>query len=329
MTSFPTSAISYATLVDFVDSPLAAHENSQGDELTAIETWVLSKGFTDGMMINGKLAVSVSSNDLVLELKTLAGTDPSTTDPVFIPINGTVRKVTAATSCTLADGTNWFNSGSAELGTKEIDYFAYAVYDSNSSVVAIAPSRIPSGNLVSDFSSTTTNDKYLGNYSNFTTTDDVVVIGRFAATLSLTGTGHLWTVPTFTNKNLIHRPIYKTRWLSYSPTITGYSANPTNSVYEYYLDENVVKIMFSENTAGTSNATTKTYTMPFTSLATSNYQYNPALPGPTDNGATVAAGFVYIANNASSMSFHKSTGANWTSSGNCLMGRFMIEYRIK
>lgn len=166
-----------------------------------------------GQMVNGKISVTVSSDDLVLEIKTLADADPSASDPVYININGTVRTVTAATSCILADGTNWFGAGGASFATKEIDYFAYAIWDSDSSVVAVAPARIPFGRVVSDFSATTTNEKHLGNYANYTATDDVCVIGRFAATLSA-GAGYTWTVPTFTGVNLIQSPTFETRLLT-------------------------------------------------------------------------------------------------------------------
>ncbi len=181
-----------------------------------------------GQMVNGKLQVTVSSNDLIVAIKTNAGTDPSASDPVYVKIGDTIRSVTAATSITLADGTNWMNLGGSELGTIEQDLFAYLVWDSNSSVVAITHSRIPYGNVVSDFSATTTNEKYLAGYSGFTTTDQLEVIGRFAATLSLSGTGHLWTVPTFTASNLIQKTIYTTRKLAWTPTVTAQLGTPAS-----------------------------------------------------------------------------------------------------
>lgn len=285
-------------------------------------------GFNQGFMTNGKIVPSVASNNLTLTLKTLAGADPSVGDKVQIRIGDVIHEITSALSVTKNAGTNWCNAGSAELATKEIDYFAYMGYNATDGVT-IGFSRIPYAAIYSDFSATTTNEKYcaISTITNAASGDNYVNVGRFAATLSA-GAGYTWTVPTYTSKNLIQAPIYKTRWLSYTPTKTGYSTAPTNSVYEYYVDENVVKIMFSENTAGTSNATTKTYTAPFTTLATANYQYNPALPGPTDNGSTVAAGFVYIANNSNSIGFYRSGAVNWTASGSCIMGRFMIEFRI-
>lgn len=228
----------------------------------------------DGTMINGKIVPTVSANDLIVSLKTKAGTDPTSDSPVYIMINGTLRGVTSALSITLADATNWFGSGSAELAAKEVDYFVYAIWDSNSSAVAIAPARIPFGRLVSDFSSTTTNEKYLGGYSNYTTTDDVCVIGRFAATLSAAA-GHVWTVPTFTNLNLIQHPIFETRLLDWTPqhtrSTTDYTNDPTNFVAKYQLHDR--RMHFSERHR--QHATTpggagwQQVSLPFTSVLSS------------------------------------------------------------
>lgn len=42
MADFPSSVKAFATLVDLADSVLAAHQNDRGDEITAIETWLLA-----------------------------------------------------------------------------------------------------------------------------------------------------------------------------------------------------------------------------------------------------------------------------------------------
>lgn len=210
----------------------------------------------DGAMFNLKINVVVTSNDLVVSLKTDAGADPSATDPGYVKINGTVRSVTAATSMTLADGTNWYNLGASETATLEQDQFAYAVWDSNSSVVAISSARIPWGRTVNatDFSATTTNERYLGNYGNFTVGDDLVNIGRFAATLSA-GAGYTWTVPTFTSVNLIQGRCMETRLLTWLPThsraTTPYTNLPTQSTATYQIVEK--RLYFTER--HTQNAT--------------------------------------------------------------------------
>lgn len=210
-----------------------------------------------------KISVTVSLNDLTVALKHLDGTDPSTERPLYFKIGDSVRAVTTATSFTLAYGTNWFNSGGTFLGTMEIDYFTYLVWDSNSSVVAITASRLPFGRTVNatDFSATTTNQAYLVNYSNFTVGDDLVNIGRFAATLSLSGTGHLWTVPTFTSRNLVNRPTFETRKLSWNVTvanggITSGAGTPTtvtaSCYYKISSDMVFVSVVVSVTTVGTA-----------------------------------------------------------------------------
>lgn len=207
-----------------------------------------------------KITPTVSANDLILTLTHLDGTTPSASRPLFFEIGATKRSVTAALSRTLADGTNWFNSGSAALGTKEVDYFAYVVWDSNSSAVGLSFARIPNARIVSDFSATTTNEKYCAGYSDFTSTDDVVNIGRFAATLSLSGTSHLWTVPTYTSSNLIQQPIFTTRSLTWAGAVTsgtGAPTNPTSTTGTYIIDNNrmflsvVIAIVTKGTAAGT------------------------------------------------------------------------------
>jgi hypothetical protein len=169
-------------------------------------------------LIGGVINVSVASNNLTVAVKTLQGTDPSPTNPVGIIIGNQLRSITSALSISANAGTNWFNSGSSELATKEIDYFAYIGYNATDGVV-LGYARIPYARLYSDFNTTTTNEKYarISTITNAASGDNYVNIGRFAATLSA-GAGFTWTVPTFTNANLIQEPIYETRWLDWVPT---------------------------------------------------------------------------------------------------------------
>lgn len=258
-------------LIPFVNDPAGTPATRQ----TSYENFIKAYYSPDGVMINGKLSVTVSANDLIVALKTLAGTDASTTDPIFVRINGTVRSCTAALSVTLADGTSWFRSGSVELGTKEIDYFAYAIWNTTpaTDIMDLGFARVPYFSVYSEASATTTNEKYLAyaNASAPTSTDDMVNIGRFAATLSLTGTGHLWTVPTFNSANLKNRPTFETRWLSYQP---AYAANGsmtyttvTTNIARYKMDEETVDVWVSATgtTGGTANNQIQA-TLPFEAL---------------------------------------------------------------
>ncbi len=221
-----------------------------------------------------KIVPSVSSNDLVLAIKTIDGNDASATDAIPFKIGNTIRWCTAALSVTKADGTNWANLGSAELGTKEQDLFAYAVWNTNTGAVDVFWSRIPYGSLYSDFSATTTNEKYAAiNASAPAATDECVLIGRFAATLSLSGTSHLWTVPTYTNANLIHRPIFETRELDWTPALSRSGGAYTNLPTLIYANYQIIGKRLFYSTTYTQHATPgssgyQTVTLPF--LASQN-----------------------------------------------------------
>jgi len=180
---------------------------------------------SEGMMLNGKISVTVATNDITVALKTKSGSDPSTTEPVYVMINGTLRACTAALSKTLNDGTGWFGLDT-RFAALEQDFFVYLIWNTSpaTDIVDLGFARDPNFKVYSDASSTSTNDKYLAtsNASAPNSTDDMVVIGRFAATLSATASFN-WSVPTFTSANLIQRPIYETRDLSFNMVGSGFT----------------------------------------------------------------------------------------------------------
>lgn len=273
----------------------------------------------DGFILNGKISVTVASNNITVAIKTKSGGNPSTTDPVSVWINGSYRRITAALSVTKNAGTNWFNSGSSELATLEVDYFVYLIWNTTpaTDIMDIGFARIPSGRVYSDFSGTTTNGKYLafGNASTPTSTDDCVVIGRFAATLSA-GAGYTWTVPTFTNENLINQPILVTRWLSWTPVHTGFSTAPTGGATRYQLNYKTMQINYSPVTVGASNATGYTITAPFIAKNISNYYQYFSTGWTYDNSANVANGIAYATPNSNVITVTKSALGTWTGSNN-------------
>lgn len=188
-------------------------------------------------MINGKIVPTVTTSNLNVAIKTNVGADPSVADPVYIMIGWVMRILTTALSVTLNAGTNWWNAGSAELATQEIDWFTYLWWDSTTSVVVIGVSRFPQWRLYSDFSNTTTNEKYIGRSTSTPVAWDTYQnIGRFAATLGVSIT-YLWTIPAYTSLNLIQRPIYETRPLGFNSTISAsWSMTVTSPVkgWTYY-----------------------------------------------------------------------------------------------
>lgn len=247
----------------------------------------------EGFLVNGKIVPSVSSNNLTIAIKGMDGNDPSSTNPVYIRIGSTVRTITAALSVTKNAGTNWCNAGSSELATKEVDYFVYLGYNATDGVV-VGFSRIPYANIYSDFSATSTNEKYAGisTITNASAGDNYVLVGRFAATLSA-GAGYTWTIPTFTNANLIQKPIYNTRWLDYVPTVSFTAGtapttlDTTSSIRRYCITDRGCQIsLFSIYSSAGSTVTASTHTLPIAMDQTAGL--------PTSGGQSVAAGLTPI-----------------------------------
>lgn len=186
-----------------------------------------------------QLVTSISSNDLVVALKNLDGDDFSTGSPLEIRLADTKQTISAALSVTKADATNWANLGGAELATQHVDLFAYLILETGASAgVKLGWSRIPYGTTVDDFSSTTTDKKYLAGPTNYNSTDKVQNIGRFNAILSA-GAGYTWSLPA--TSVIINEPCFTTRWLTWSPVHsrsgTNYTNLPTTATAIYRIDK--------------------------------------------------------------------------------------------
>jgi hypothetical protein len=230
---------------------------------------VLPTGARNQGLINGVLTPTVNSNNLTLAVKTLTGADPSTSSPVGVWINGTLRWITSALSVTANAGTNWFNSGASETATLQIDYFAYCGYNATDGVT-LGFARIPSARLYSDFNATNTNERFcrISTITNAVAGDSYVNVGRFAATLGATASFN-WSVPTYTNANLIQRPEFESRELTWQPTygatgsMTYTSVTTTEALYRV-LPNNLFRIqLFTQGTTGGTAANNLTATLPF------------------------------------------------------------------
>jgi hypothetical protein len=319
-----TSPFGFTSKTDGVDDHEAAHVNALQ---LAADTLAKSP---DGTLFNGKLSVSVASNNITVAIKTLDGNDPSSSDPVYVVINGTVRALTVALSVTKNAGTNWFNSGATVLATKEVDYFVYMIWNTTpaTDILDIGFARIPYARIYSDFSGTSTNEKYLAssNASAPNGANDCVVVGRFAATLSATASFN-WSVPAFTSINLIQRPIYETRWLDFVPSPTGFSAVPTSTYYKYKIRFDDLFIDYNEGANGTSNATTFTATAPFAILSSGPTEVSIITPYSVNNGSvTTAPGRAALTTSTITLYLNTGTGA-WTNANGkrvIFSGRYRI-----
>jgi hypothetical protein len=253
----------------------------------------------EGNLTNGKFVPSISGTYLVVALKTKNGNDPSATNPVYCLIGDTQRSITSALSVTIAHGADRFARSAMGYTGIECDFFTYLGYNATDGVV-IGVSPFPGARVYSDFSATSTNDHYaeISIITHAAASDPYVVIGRFAATeTTAAGPSYNWSVPTFTENNLIQHPIRETRFLNYNPTIawTG-SAAPTTVVIGSYFYKIIGYSMFVSNYLGYTNAGTADTAVSFTlpmSLKTSSNAY--AVSGSiTAGNATPNASIAYL-----------------------------------
>lgn len=278
-------------------------------------------GLPQGTMMNGYIETSVSGDNLTVAIKTIDGTDPSASNPVYARIGNTIRKISAALSVTTADGTNWCNAGSAELATQEIDYFVYLAWEASANAVRIGFSRIPSARIYDNFSTTSTNEKYAKWDNDPEAGDECEVVGRFNAILGASAT-YLWSLPA--TSIVISRPIYETRWLTWVPTWTGFSVNPSTGTYQYLVKIDNIKLNIVGGN-GTSNATSFTFTLPFTSADSSLIIIRGVDSGSLVSG--VCAGALPAASNIITLYTNFALGA-WTASGTKRIDRCTSEYNI-
>ena len=275
-----------------------------------------------------KIVPSVASNNLSLDIQRYDGTAVSSSAPLKFRVGGTVYILTSSPSFAKNAGTNWANAGAAETAAQDIDWFVYAIGETGASAgLKFGYSRIPYAQTMNDFSSTSTNEKYiLGNYTNFNTSDPVVNIGRFRATLGASAS-YNWSLP---NSLVLNYPVFETDFLTYAPTLTGFSANPTNTIYQYQVQGKQVIVRSRQQANGTSNGTGFTMTAPFTSQTLTNASWQAAAMPVVDNGAASATvGLVGVGSASASITVQRDALATaWTNINGKRVGYFELRYPI-
>lgn len=116
-------------------------------------------------------------------------------------------------------------------------------------------------------------------------------------------------------------------WFAFAPTITGFSANPTTTVYRYAIRGRQCSIYIRQTPAGTSNATTLTFTLPVAAATITNMFWQ-GMGIADDNGSPLAdPAVLYIASAGTTLSVAKdSTLAGFTASGGKRLGIGNITY---
>jgi len=281
----------------------------------------------EGMLKNGKIVRTVSSNNLTVAIKTLTGSDPSASDPVKVVIDGTERSITSALSVTINAGTSTFKAGSAQHSNQILYLLVHLGWRAAASEVFIGVARC-FGFSYADFSSTATNEDYLA-YSGSApaSTDKIVNIGSVTATNSGSAS-YNWSVPA--TDRVINYPIFETPWMIWNPGWGGFSSIPTNDFAPYKITRDSVRFFVISNTAGTSNSTAFTLELPFRAKTITNAIWYGVL-GCTDNGTNLTnPSRIYILSGATQGNIVLAFGSSsFTASGNKrVLTMPIMEYQI-
>jgi len=166
-----------------------------------------------------KISATIASNNLTVAVQHLDGSSPSTNNPLAFKVGDVFKIATSALSVTKNAGTNWMNAGSAELATHAIDFFVYAIKETGAAAgLKIGFSRIPYALTMANFVNSTVSEKYIaGNWTNFNSTDEVAVIGRFRAQLSAAAS-YNWSI---VSPVIVNKPVFETGWLTYTPLVSS------------------------------------------------------------------------------------------------------------
>ena len=119
-------------------------------------------------------------------------------------------------------------------------------------------------------------------------------------------------------------------WLNYAPTLDGFSANPTNTVYRFMLVGRKVTVCVRQLTAGTSDATDFTITAPMTAATIANMVWGAATWSHDDNGAALTTpGRAFITSGSGTITIGKDSASSttWTNA-NGKRTNFTLEYEI-
>ncbi len=105
-------------------------------------------------------------------------------------------------------------------------------------------------------------------------------------------------------------------WFNWTPTFTGFSADPTNTFHRFSVVGKQCFINIRHNTDGTSNATGFSLTLPITSANVGANMFWEGALFTRDNSANAGVGHGYIGNNSATLTIEKLiTSTTFTASG--------------
>lgn len=136
------------------------------------------------------------------------------------------------------------------------------------------------------------------------------------------------TAPHFSH---IENPVGFPQWLNWTPTYTGFSANPTGLIHRFKINGTTCTIAVRNVVNGTSNSTSFSFTLPVTAKTITDMFWHAPATG-INNGSTITAPVcMEIASAATSVVLLTGYGAsatNWSSSNGKRIGTGSISYEI-
>lgn len=104
--------------------------------------------------------------------------------------------------------------------------------------------------------------------------------------------------------------------IDWTPTLTGFSANPTSSVYRYVRVGKMVTLFITQGANGTSNSTGFTISLPFTAATIANMVWHELIAQHVNNGVVGTLGVATINSGGTVLNIYRdATGAAWTNTG--------------
>jgi hypothetical protein len=118
-------------------------------------------------------------------------------------------------------------------------------------------------------------------------------------------------------------------WFNWTPTLTGWSAAPTQAVYRFTVVGRMCWCSVQQYNTGTSNTTGVNITLPIAATTTTYNEWGTAMELAEDNGAILTgASRAVVASGGTSINCYTNMAAGtWTASGSKLV-RFMLGYEI-
>ncbi len=106
-------------------------------------------------------------------------------------------------------------------------------------------------------------------------------------------------------------------WQAFPYAPTGFSSVPTSATSRFSCEGRTIKWVIYEGGDGTSNSTSKSYTIPIALSATGITLVTPIVTVVKDNGTRAFGKHVGATGSATITCYPTATGATWTSSGSC------------